>query len=69
MIVRVGATQAALLIRGRRTVAHTVKSFNRDERRSCHRLAARGLLKPAAGYPELWHLTEVGLKSWLVIKK
>jgi hypothetical protein len=59
MIMRVGDIgwrQTELLNQAARSSVGFVRPWNFLDRRSCHRLAARGLLEPAIGWPDTWRL-------------
>ena len=67
----VGAQQYAVIFRARRSIFKPIGGFvspnNHLERRACKRLAARGLLTPATGYPDCWYLTDRGRQCWLKV--
>lgn len=59
MIEKVGERQYALLLRARRSKPYRlVRPYGYLEMRAVRRLVARGLLRPALGWPGCWTLTE-----------
>jgi len=69
----VGAQENRVILRARRSIFKPVGGFvspnNFLERRACRRLAERGLLMPAIGYPDCWTLTDRGRKCSLYLIK
>lgn len=56
--MRIGTRQAALLRRC--GPLRIITAFNYLDRRALRRLEARGIVRPAIGWPNSWKITEDG---------
>lgn len=67
-VMRVGERQYAVIFRARRSRLGYVMPGGFLERRALRRLEARGVMKPALGFPDVWELTLSGRTAWLVVQ-